>query len=179
MTKDIYGVFKGFGEIGASIDRSARKLAQVGKQRVVVPCPHVGDEGPIQDKSVTFSRPSRSARKGSARVLSSIVRMPMTFTLALARGAHNAPRLWADPMVREPNAITDFRSGVVAGCKGLALGTYDGVTGLFIQPYIGARDGGVVGGLLGVGKGLAGAPMKLFEGMCIVKSVRWCRADLM
>nr|OQO32510.1 hypothetical protein B0A51_00919 [Rachicladosporium sp. CCFEE 5018] len=33
VTKDIYGVFKGFGEIGASIDRSARKLEQAVARR--------------------------------------------------------------------------------------------------------------------------------------------------
>nr|OQO00313.1 hypothetical protein B0A51_17763 [Rachicladosporium sp. CCFEE 5018] len=91
--------------------------------------------------------------------------MPMTFSLALTRGAHNAPRLLNDPLVREPDAITGITSGLIAGCKGIVLGTYDGVTGLVTQPYVGARDGGVVGGVLGIGKGLVGAPMKLCEAM--------------
>ena len=52
--------------------------------------------------------------------------------------------------------------------QGLVLGTYDGIAGLIAQPYIGARDNGVVGAALGMGKGLAGLPVKFFAGKSLV-----------
>ena len=48
--------------------------------------------------------------------------------------------------------------------KELYLGTYDGIAGLFIQPFIGARDEGVVGAIKGLAKGVAGTPVKFFAG---------------
>lgn len=48
--------------------------------------------------------------------------------------------------------------------KGFALDTYDGIAGLFTQPYIGARDEGVTGALKGLAKGIAGVPVKFFAG---------------
>ena len=32
---------------------------------------------------------------------------------------------------------------------------------MFVQPYIGTRENGVIGGIKGIGKGLASAPVKL------------------
>jgi hypothetical protein len=46
----------------------------------------------------------------------------------------------------------------------LTLGTYDGISGLFLQPIIGARDEGALGAIKGLGKGLAGTPVKFFAG---------------
>ena len=42
------------------------------------------------------------------------------------------------------------------------LGTYDSVAGLITQPYNGAREGGILGFFKGAGKGLVGAPIKMF-----------------
>ena len=39
-------------------------------------------------------------------------------------------------------------------------GMYDGVTGIFTQPYLGAREEGAKGFLKGCGKGLSGALLK-------------------
>ena len=47
----------------------------------------------------------------------------------------------------------------------LILETYDGIAGLVQQPYIGARDGGVLGAVSGVGKGIAGLPTKWLSAM--------------
>ena len=41
---------------------------------------------------------------------------------------------------------------------------YDGIAGIVKEPYRGARDGGVVGAMLGVGKGLMSCPFKMAEG---------------
>lgn len=53
--------------------------------------------------------------------------------------------------------------------KEFALGTYDGIAGLFTQPYIGARDEGVVGACKGLAKGVAGMPIKFLAGKCTQK----------
>lgn len=45
----------------------------------------------------------------------------------------------------------------------MALGVYDGITGLVRLPVVGARENGILGAISGVGKGLASAPMKLFS----------------
>jgi hypothetical protein len=46
----------------------------------------------------------------------------------------------------------------------LALGTYDGIAGLFTQPVIGAREEGPLGFVKGFGKGVMGTPFKFCAG---------------
>ena len=41
----------------------------------------------------------------------------MDFTLGLARGFHNAPKLYGDESVRPADKITDFQSGLKAAGK--------------------------------------------------------------
>lgn len=61
------------------------------------------------------------------------------------------------------------------------LGTYDGVTELFIQPYIGARDEGVSGAIKGFAKGIVGTPTKFFAGglshECSLQAIRISSAN--
>ncbi|RAL67221.1 hypothetical protein DID88_007996 [Monilinia fructigena] len=73
-----------------------------------------------------------------------VARAPMDLALALAQGFHNAPRLYGDT-TRERNFY---------------FGIYDGVTGLVMQPYTGARDHGAFGFVKGVGIGLTGFVLK-------------------
>src|ERR1700710_2676088 len=84
----------------------------------------------------------------------------MDFTLSLARGFHNAPKLYGDDTVRSPDRITDFKSGVTAAGKGFAYGWYDGISGLVTQPLDGARKHGIKGFLEGIGKGVGGLILK-------------------
>lgn len=53
-----------------------------------------------------------------------------------------------------------MHSGLRAAGKELALGIYDGVTGLVVKPYQGAKEDGVVGFAKGVGKGVASGLLK-------------------
>lgn len=53
-----------------------------------------------------------------------------------------------------------MKSGLKASGKEFVFGIYDGVTGLAVQPYIGARDNGPVGCVKGVGMGLTGFVLK-------------------
>lgn len=84
----------------------------------------------------------------------------MDVSLAIARGFHNAPKLYGDITVRAPERITDFKSGVTAAGKEFAYGWYDGISGLVTQPYNGAKKDGVKGFLQGIGKGVGGFILK-------------------
>ena len=55
--------------------------------------------------------------KGVGRIVSSGVGSYMNFTLALAKGFHNAPRLYGDTTVRPHEKISGFHSGLKAAGK--------------------------------------------------------------
>lgn len=86
--------------------------------------------------------------------------VPMDLSLAIAQGFHNAPRLYGDTTVRTPHRITGMKSGLRAAGEEFVFGIYDGITGLWLQPYRGARDHGAFGLFQGIGKGLGGFLLK-------------------
>ena len=55
--------------------------------------------------------------KGVGRIVGAGLKSPMDFTLGLARGFHNAPRLYGDESVRPADKITGFSSGLKAASK--------------------------------------------------------------
>lgn len=57
------------------------------------------------------------AGKGIQRIVGAGLKSPMDFTLGLARGFHNAPKLYGDDTVREQPKVTDFQSGLAAAGK--------------------------------------------------------------
>jgi hypothetical protein len=57
------------------------------------------------------------ASKGISRVVGAGMKSPMDFTLGLARGFHNAPKLYGDDTVRPQERVTDFQSGLKAAGK--------------------------------------------------------------
>ena len=57
------------------------------------------------------------AGKGVGRIVGAGLKSPMDFTLGLARGFHNAPKLYGDESVRPADKITDFQSGLKAAGK--------------------------------------------------------------
>lgn len=84
----------------------------------------------------------------------------MDLALAIAQGFHNAPRLYGDSTVRTPTRISGIQSGLRAAGKEFIFGIYDGVSGLFLQPYNGAKQGGPLGFVQGLGKGFGGFVLK-------------------
>lgn len=84
----------------------------------------------------------------------------MDLSLAIAQGFHNAPRLYGDTTVRTPPRVSGIQSGLRAAGSEFTYGIYDGVTGLFLQPYHGARENGALGFVQGVGKGIGGFVLK-------------------
>ncbi|KAL8917547.1 MAG: hypothetical protein Q9172_005803 [Xanthocarpia lactea] len=97
---------------------------------------------------------------GLAKSGGALARAPMDLSLAIAQGFHNAPRLYGDTTVRTPMRITGIKSGLRAAGDELIFGVYDGVTGLWLQPYRGARDHGALGLVQGIGKGIGGFVLK-------------------
>ncbi|KAF2730956.1 UDP-Glycosyltransferase/glycogen phosphorylase [Polyplosphaeria fusca] len=103
---------------------------------------------------------AQEAGHGFKKASVAILKTPMNMTLALTQGFHNAPRLYGDETVRRPPRITGFHSGLRAGRDEFVWGVYDGITGLWTQPYHGAKEGGVLGLLQGVGMGIGGFVLK-------------------
>lgn len=88
------------------------------------------------------------------------ITVPMDLSLAIAQGFHNAPRLYGDDTVRTAPRINGIRSGLRAAGSELVLGVYDGVSGIFLQPYHGAKSHGTLGFVQGIGKGFGGFILK-------------------
>lgn len=84
----------------------------------------------------------------------------MDFSLGLAKGFHNAPKLYGDETVRKQEKITNFSSGLKAAGREFGYGLYDGISGLVTQPILGAKKEGAAGFVKGFGKGIGGVVFK-------------------
>ncbi|VDO04823.1 unnamed protein product [Rodentolepis nana] len=67
-----------------------------------------------------------------------------------------------EEMTRTPE---NFGAGVARGGKGLVMGVFGGVTGIFSQPISGAKKEGVEGFFKGLGKGLIGTVTRPVSGV--------------
>ncbi|KAF2183248.1 glycosyltransferase family 1 protein [Zopfia rhizophila CBS 207.26] len=103
---------------------------------------------------------AQEAGHGFRKTGAAIVKAPMEFSVAVTQGFHNAPRLYGDETVRRPPRITGFHSGLRAGRDEFVYGIHDGFTGLWTHPYHGAKEGGIMGFLHGVGMGIGGVVLK-------------------
>ncbi|KAL9104820.1 MAG: hypothetical protein Q9163_000268 [Psora crenata] len=150
------------------VHNSLQKQHSIPKDGVLRPAPSTGGE----DDHVSFSTTSESSEDNLAREIAedtgtglaqtgeALAKVPMDLSLAIAQGFHNAPRLYGDDTVRTAPRISGIQSGLRAAGSEFVLGVYDGVTGLFLQPYNGARHRGTVGLIQGVGKGIGGFVLK-------------------
>lgn len=103
---------------------------------------------------------AKEAEQGLRKTAGAIIRFPMRLHLALAQGFHNAPRLYGDTTVRRIPRITGVHSGLRAGRDEFVYGIRDGVSGLWMQPIHGAKNGGAMGFARGLGIGLGGFVLK-------------------
>ncbi|RVX67242.1 hypothetical protein B0A52_09279 [Exophiala mesophila] len=101
-----------------------------------------------------------SGAKAAGRIVSAGVKSPMDFTLSLAKGFHNAPKLYGDETVRKTEKITGLQSGLKAAGKEFGYGFFDGITGLVTQPIAGAKKEGAAGFIKGAAKGFGGLVLK-------------------
>ncbi|KAK5084156.1 hypothetical protein LTR24_007516 [Lithohypha guttulata] len=100
------------------------------------------------------------AAKAGGKIGKVGLKSPMDFTMSLAQGFHNAPKLYGDTTVRKPTRVTDFQSGLAAAGKEFGYGFYDGITGLVTQPIKGAQKEGAAGFVKGFAKGAFGLVLK-------------------
>lgn len=74
-------------------------------------------EVPVFDPSNLTIDNAVGAAKGAQRIVAAGMKSPMDFTLGIARGFHNAPKLYGDTTVRPQEKVTDFQSGLKAAGK--------------------------------------------------------------
>ncbi|EED21405.1 UDP-glucose,sterol transferase, putative [Talaromyces stipitatus ATCC 10500] len=101
-----------------------------------------------------------SAGKSAAKLVNVGLRAPASFTMAVAKGFHNAPLLYGDDTVREQPKVTGIKSGFKAAGKEFGYGFYDGISGLATQPVQGVIKEGPVGAIKGITKGIGGLIFK-------------------
>ncbi|KAL1648560.1 hypothetical protein SLS61_006884 [Didymella pomorum] len=101
--------------------------------------------------------------KGLARIVGAGFKSPMDFSLNVAKGFHNVPKLYGGE-VRKVDNVTDFKSGITTAAKQFGFGLYDGITGIVTDPYKGAKKEGGVGFVKGVGRGIMSVPFRVMGG---------------
>ncbi|KAJ9248308.1 CAZyme family GT1 [Paecilomyces variotii] len=106
-----------------------------------------------------------NSTRAAGKILNVGMRAPTIFTMAVARGFHNAPLLYGDDTVREPHRVTGIKSGFKAATKEFGYGFFDGISGLATQPLAGAKKDGAAGALKGFGKGIGGLVLKPAAGI--------------
>ncbi|KAG9188368.1 isoleucyl-tRNA synthetase [Alternaria panax] len=101
--------------------------------------------------------------KGLARIIGASFKSPMDFSLNVAKGFHNVPKLYGAE-VRQVDKVTDFQSGMRTAAKEFGYGLYDGITGIVTDPYKGAKKEGGIGFVKGVGRGIMSVPFRVMGG---------------
>ncbi|KAJ7100284.1 sterol glucosyltransferase [Mycena belliarum] len=118
--------------------------------------------------------------KSVGRVVTSSVKSIVDVPLAVAEGLRVVPKMYGEEP-KNHGEVTDWKSGVIVAGKSFGHGMTDGLMGLFVQPYKGARAEGAWGAAKGFGKGVIGVPTKLgagvvglvaYPGQGIAKSIR-------
>lgn len=94
--------------------------------------------------------------KGFGRLVKTAVLAPMEISVGITKGFHNLPKAWGDDTVRPHEPVTGLKSGFQAVGKEFGFGMYDGVTGVFTQPWKGAQREGATGFAKGIGRGVGG-----------------------
>ncbi|KAI8298065.1 Sterol 3-beta-glucosyltransferase [Colletotrichum sp. SAR11_240] len=106
-----------------------------------------------------------AAGKGFASMTGAVAKGGLVdMPLALTEGLHNVPRLLGDKP-RDNGKVEDWKSGGVVAAKTFGTGFYDGITGVFTDPYKGAKEGGALGLMKGVATGSLGLFTKPGAGM--------------
>ncbi|KAF5681233.1 UDP-glucose,sterol transferase [Fusarium heterosporum] len=90
--------------------------------------------------------------------------MLVDIPLAMTEGLKSVPKLYGDN-VRDHGPVTDAKSGAIVAGKTFAYGFMDGIGGIVMEPYKGAKKEGALGAAKGFGKGTAGLITKTGAGM--------------
>ncbi|KAJ5564265.1 CAZyme family GT1 [Penicillium frequentans] len=103
--------------------------------------------------------------KASKKMLKLVIWLPTNLSVSMARGFHNAPKLYHDSTVNDVPQVMGLRSGFKAAGKELRDGFYLGIKGLGTHPRDGLKHEGTKGLLKGVGKGMGGVILKPTAGL--------------
>ena len=104
------------------------------------------------------------AKRGLKTLATATLRAPVDLAVVTAQGLNNLPRLYNDNTTRPTPRVTGLQSGLKAAGSALALGVYDGISGVVTQP-VRARHGGAGVVTAGVAKGISGALVKPLGGL--------------
>ncbi|KAJ6551519.1 sterol glucosyltransferase [Mycena capillaripes] len=172
-----------------------QELRRAGKNTGPQPYPKTFDQDSNSEFSVGSSRGTQSLRKGiqtaGAMAAASGKSVGQVFTsgtrglivdipLAAAEGLRSVPKLYGEEL-KDYGRVDDWRSGAVVAGRTFIHGMADGVSGLVMDPYRGAREEGIVGIAKGIGKGTLGFFTKTssatlglvaYPGQGIYKSIR-------
>ncbi|KAI1191508.1 hypothetical protein F5B17DRAFT_382171 [Nemania serpens] len=94
-----------------------------------------------------------------------IISLSATAGQGMTKFYWHIPVLYGDKSAREWPEITGFKSGCSAGGKGFLYGFYDGITGVVMLPYKGAKGAGLKGLGIGILHGLGGLILKPLTGI--------------
>lgn len=112
-----YEFFKGVGEIGSEFIRipnvGQRGESSKSSQSINVSAlPPTPSSSKVDEKIL-----GERAVKGLGRITKAALRSPMAFSVGMAQGAHNLPKVWGDKTVRPQEKITGIGSGLRAAGK--------------------------------------------------------------
>lgn len=125
---------------------------------------------PVQAGAIDSLNAAIAMSKPIGNIITAGLKSPIDFTLSVSRGFHHLPTtLFADETVRHlppvHSSVKGIGSGVNLASKHLAIGFYDGITGLVTQPVKGLRKGGVSGFFGGIASGIGGVVAKPAAGI--------------
>ncbi|KAI0114411.1 hypothetical protein GGR51DRAFT_443505 [Nemania sp. FL0031] len=100
-----------------------------------------------------------------ASLFAGMISLSATAGQGMSKFYWHIPVLYGDKTAREWPEITGFRSGCAAGGKSLLYGFYDGITGIAILPYKGAKGAGIKGFGIGILHGIGGLFFKPLSGI--------------
>ncbi|KAI0508723.1 hypothetical protein F5B22DRAFT_620100 [Xylaria bambusicola] len=135
----------------------------------------VGKHAPLPAPATQQNNGKRKQRRGFCNpiftffsAIASLFVTMISISAAAGQGMSKAywhiPLLYGDETTREWPDVTGFRNGCVAGAKSLFFGIYDGITGLVVLPYKGARRAGIKGFGVGILHGIGGLIFKPLSG---------------
>jgi len=149
------------GAHGDSLAKALNAASQDGKRPVSRgTSPSRANSGSgTQSPRTDYMKTAFGTGKGIQRIVGAGLKSPLDFSMGLAKGFHNAPKLYGDE-VRQVDRVTGFNSGMKTAAKEFGFGFYDGLSGLVMQPIKGAKKEGAAGFFKGVGMGVGGLVLK-------------------
>ncbi|KAI9651529.1 MAG: hypothetical protein M1831_000782 [Alyxoria varia] len=90
---------------------------------------------------------AQSIVHGASIPASAVAKLPIDLTMAFATGFHNLPLIYGDDTVRPLPRVDGVKEGMKAGGNEFVYGMWDALTGVFAQPWKGAKQGWTEGRL--------------------------------